>query len=109
MTQYEEEFATLIQKQKSKEPITYIWVIAIPIIYTVDGLIEIYQTGKAFSKYHLLLIAVGLIFVIIYALSHKFIYLKRPSQWDEYIRQLEEIAELDEENQEDESPIGTNS
>jgi hypothetical protein len=56
-----------------------------------------------------LLIAVGLIFVIIYALSHKFIYLKRPSQWDEYIRQLEEIAELDEENQEDESPIGTNS
>ena len=96
-------------RTREKEPITYIWVIAIPIIYTVDGLIEICQTGKAFSKYHLLLIAVGLIFVIIYALSHKFIYLKRPSQWDEYIRQLEEIAELDEENQEDESPIGTNS
>jgi hypothetical protein len=96
-------------RTREKGPLTYIWAIALPIIFLGDALIEICQTGKAFGKHYLLLIAFGILCVLIYALSHKYIFLKRPSQWDEYIRQLEEIAELDEENQEDESPIGTNS
>jgi len=86
-------------RTREKGPLTYIWAIALPIIFLGDALIEICQTGKAFGKHYLLLIAFGILCVLIYALSHKYIFLKQPSQWDEYIRQLKELSELDEEKE----------
>lgn len=94
-------------RKRERGPLSYLLVLALPIILFGDGLIKICQKGHPFGKWHLLFIVTGLIFTALYLLGYKYIGLKRPSQWDEYIHQLEEIAELDEENQEDESTTST--
>ena len=79
-------------RKREKGILTYLSATVVPIIFFSDGLIKICQTGKAFGKYHLLYIAIGLAFVMLGVLANKFIIQKLPSQWDEYIRQLEEIT-----------------
>ena len=96
-------------RKRERGALSYFFAAALPIIIFGDGLIKICQKGHPFGKWHLLFIVTGLIFTALYLLGYKFIALKRPSQWDEYIRQLEEIAELDEENQEEENPTCSNS
>lgn len=96
-------------RKRERGALSYFFAAALPIIIFGDGLIKICQKGHPFGKWHLLFIVIGLIFTALYLLGHKFINLKLPSQWDEYIRQLEELSELDEENQKDESPTSTSS
>ena len=94
-------------RKRERGALSYFFAAALPIIIFGDGLIKICQKGHPFGKWHLLFIVIGLFFTALYLLGYKFIALKRPSQWDEYIHQLEEIAELDEENQKDESTTST--
>ena len=94
-------------RQRERGPLSHFFAAALPIIIFGDALIDLCQKGHPFGKWHLLFIVIGLIFTALYLLGYKYIGLKRPSQWDEYIHQLEEIAELDEENQEDESTTST--
>ena len=86
-------------RKRERGSLSHLLVLAIPIIFFGDGFSELYQTGRPFGKMHLLFIAVGLAFTALYWLYYKFITLKQPSQWDEYIRQLKELSELDEEKE----------
>ena len=83
-------------RQRERGPLSFLWISSLPIIIWGKNFAEICQSGKPFGKYHLLFIAIGLIFVGLSWLVWKFIIQKQPSQWDEYIRQLEEITKDDE-------------
>ena len=71
------------------------------ILYFADYIIKRFQMKAGFCKWDLLVIFVLCFFSLLDYLFWKFYHQKQPSQWDEYIRQLEEIPELDEEKEEE--------
>jgi hypothetical protein len=79
-------------KRLEKGPFVLFGYSFLIIVIWGDGFIDICQMDVPFGKYHLLFIAVGLILFGFNWLIWKFIIQKLPSQWDEYIRQLEEIT-----------------
>lgn len=88
-------------KKIERGPLSCFRFICLPIIFIGDGFVRLIQKGVAFGKFHLLYIATLVVVITLSWLYWEFVAKKHPSQWDEYIRQLEEIPELDEEKEEE--------
>ena len=86
-------------KRIEKGPMVLLGFVFFMVLSMGEDFVELRQKYP-FGKYHLLLLAVGLGFVVLFWVAWKFIIQKRPSQWDEYIRQLEEISKSEQGDEE---------
>ena len=82
------------------------WLIAMGCFIAIgalESIVTLYKKGGEFGPKAFSFLAVFLGLFIFAWLCWKFILRRQPSQWDEYIRQIEEMSELDEENDKAES------
>ena len=82
------------------------WLIAMGCFIAINALetiVTLYKKGVEFGPKAFSFLAVVLGLFIFVWLCWKFIIRRQSSQWDEYIRQIEEMSDLDEENDKAES------
>ena len=82
------------------------WLIAMGCFIAINALesiVTLYKKGGEFGPKAFSFLAVFLGLFIFAWLCWKFILRRQPSQWDEYIRQIEEMSELDEEKEKTEN------
>ena len=89
-------------RKREKGPAWLIGIGCFIAIGALEFIVTLYKKGREFGPKAFLFLAVFLGLFIFAWLYWKFVLQRQPSQWDEYIRQIEEITDDDEENDKEE-------
>ena len=86
-------------RKREKGPWIFRGMVVLFILQFADYVIKRFQMKAGFCKWDLIiLLVIGFVSLMDY-LFWKYCIQKQPSQWDEYIRQIEEMSESDEEKE----------